>query len=37
MYEESLVRKVADLIHVSHKDFILARHIVESELAGGQP
>lgn len=32
MYEEYLVRKVADLIHVSHKDFIKARHIVEAEI-----
>jgi uncharacterized tellurite resistance protein B-like protein len=31
-YEEYLVRKVADLIHVSHKDFIQARHVVEDEI-----
>lgn len=28
-YEEHLVRKIADLIHVSHSDFIRARHLVE--------
>ena len=33
MYEEYLVRKIADLIHVSHKDFIQARHTVEAEIA----
>lgn len=33
MHEEYLVRKIADLIHVSHKDFIQARHAVESEIA----
>jgi len=31
-YEESMVRKITDLIHVSHKDFIQARHRVENEL-----
>ena len=30
-YEEYLVRKVADLLHVSHKDFIRARIRVEEE------
>jgi uncharacterized tellurite resistance protein B-like protein len=35
MYEESLVRKIADLIHVPHVDFIQARDIVETELADG--
>ena len=35
MYEESLVRKIADLIHVSHVDFIQARHIVETEISRG--
>jgi len=35
MYEESLVRKIADLLHVSHVDFIQARHIVETEHADG--
>ena len=29
-YEEHMVRKISDLIHVSHKDFIQARHRVES-------
>lgn len=28
-YEEALVRKIADLIHVPHRDFIRARHRVE--------
>jgi len=28
-HEEYLVRKIADLIHVSHEDFIKARHRVE--------
>ena len=32
MHEEYLVRKIADLIHVSHKDFIQARHLIESEI-----
>lgn len=31
-YEEYLVRKVADLLHVAHRDFIRARHHVEDEL-----
>lgn len=31
-YEEYLVRKVADLLHVAHRDFIRARHRVEDEL-----
>ncbi|MFQ5470986.1 MAG: TerB family tellurite resistance protein [Gammaproteobacteria bacterium] len=31
-YEEYLVRKISDLLHVSHKDFIKARHLVEEEL-----
>ncbi len=34
-YEEYMVRKIADLIHVSHRDFIKARHRVERELASG--
>jgi uncharacterized tellurite resistance protein B-like protein len=25
-YEESLIRQVAELIHVSHRDFIRAKH-----------
>ncbi len=33
-HEEYLVRKIADLIHVSHEDFIKARHRVEQGLAG---
>ncbi|TNF37008.1 MAG: TerB family tellurite resistance protein [Gammaproteobacteria bacterium] len=28
-YEEHMVRRIADLIHVSHKDFMQARHRVE--------
>jgi len=28
-YEEHLVRRVADLIHVGHKDFIKAKHIAQ--------
>ena len=30
-YEEHMVRRISDLIHVSHKDFIQARHRVEAE------
>ncbi len=33
-YEEYLVRKVADLIHLSHRDFIQTRFKVEAELGG---
>jgi len=32
--EEYLVRKISDLIHVSHENFIKARHRVEQDLAG---
>lgn len=28
-YEEHMVRRISDLIHVSHKDFMQARHRVE--------
>jgi uncharacterized tellurite resistance protein B-like protein len=35
MNEEYLVRKVADLLHVSHRDFIRTRHIVEEERKRG--
>jgi len=31
-YEEHMVRRIADLIHVSHKDFIQAKHRVEGML-----
>ena len=31
-HEEYLVRKVADLIHVKHRDFIRARHRIEKQL-----
>ena len=34
-YEEYLVRKVADLLHLSHRDFIQTRLKVEAELARG--
>lgn len=34
MNEEYLVRKIADLLHVSHMDFIRTRHVVEEELKG---
>lgn len=30
MYEEQLVRKLADLLYVAHNDFILARHRVQN-------
>jgi len=29
-YEEHMVRRISDLIHVSHKDFIRAKHRAES-------
>lgn len=32
--EEYLVRKISDLLHVSHKDFIRTRYIVEDEMKG---
>jgi len=32
-YEENMVRKIADLIHVSHKDFIQAKFRVQQSLA----
>jgi len=32
--EEYLVRKISDLIHVSHENFIKARHRVEQDLKG---
>lgn len=31
MHEEHLVRKIADLLHVPHRDFVRTRHKVESE------
>ena len=31
-YEEAMVRKIADLIHVPHRDFIQAKHRVEEAL-----
>lgn len=33
-HEEHLVRKIADLLHVPHQDFIRARHKVEEEIPG---
>ncbi len=30
-YEEHMVRRIADLIYVSHKDFLQAKHKVQSE------
>ncbi|MBV2123299.1 MAG: TerB family tellurite resistance protein, partial [Candidatus Thiodiazotropha sp. (ex Ctena orbiculata)] len=30
-YEEHVIRRLADLIHVSHGDFISAKHRVMSE------
>lgn len=32
MYEEHMVRKVADLLHVSHLDYIMAKNRVKAEL-----
>lgn len=31
-YEEHLIRKVADLLYISHKDFVRARHQARAEL-----
>lgn len=31
-YEEHLVRRVADLIHIGHKDFIKAKHLAQESL-----
>lgn len=33
-YEEHLLRKLADLLHVSHQDFLKAKHRVQQELQG---
>jgi uncharacterized tellurite resistance protein B-like protein len=30
MYEDQLVRKLADLLYVAHADFILAKHRVQT-------
>jgi len=35
MYEDQLVRKLADLLYVSHDDFILAKH--RAQAGGGTP
>ena len=32
MYEDSLVRTLADLLYVSHSDFILAKHRVRTQI-----
>jgi len=32
MYEEHMVRRIADLIYVSHKDFLQAKHRVKQQL-----
>ena len=32
MYEEHMVRRIADLIYVSHKDFLRAKHRVKQQL-----
>lgn len=32
-YEEHMVRRISDLIYVSHKDFIQAKHRVQDELS----
>lgn len=34
-HEEHLVRKIADLLHVSHTDFVRTRHTVEMEMKTG--
>ena len=34
-HEEHMVRKIADLIYVSHKDFIKAKHKIQDALAKG--
>jgi uncharacterized tellurite resistance protein B-like protein len=36
-HEEHLIRKIADLLHVSHSDFVRTRHRVEATLAGSTP
>lgn len=33
-YEEYVIRKVADLIYLSHSDFIRAKHLAKNNLAG---
>jgi uncharacterized tellurite resistance protein B-like protein len=35
-YEEHLIRKVADLLYISHKDFIHARVKVQEQLSGSR-
>ena len=33
-YEEHIIRKVADLLYISHKDFVHARVQVQEQLSG---
>lgn len=33
-YEEHLIRKVADLLYISHKDFVQARHTARAQHTG---
>lgn len=35
MYEEHMVRRIADLIYVSHKDYLQAKHRVKQQLGIG--
>jgi uncharacterized tellurite resistance protein B-like protein len=35
-YEEHLIRKVSDLLYISHKDFIYARVLVQEQLSGSK-
>lgn len=35
-HEEYLVRKIADLLHISHRDYIQARHHIEALLYNNQ-
>ena len=35
-YEEHLIRKVADLLYISHKDFVQARHKAQVRLSTGE-
>ena len=35
-YEEGLIRKIADLLYVPHRDFIRARHKVEDTCSRGE-
>jgi len=35
-YEEHLIRKVADLLYISHKDFVQARHKAQARFSTGE-